>query len=431
MFKRIKNTWEELNKPIFIGNRLKSNLIANVGVGSVCAIAGLVTMILNIIQNRGFVTITSLMFLIGGSVSAVSAGVFKNRRVAVITSTVLSAFVFTYYAVSGATDGFSVFWSLAMPIAISYFISVKYALILSIYYELLVITLFYTPLRGIMISKYHETTMTRFPLLFACVAALTLIAMIQYHMSARREIEYSGRLSVEVKKQTAVARERADKLELLSTEVVNTLAVAIDAKDRYTNGHSLRVASYSAALGKRLGMDDDEIHNLRQEAMLHDIGKIGIPDEVLNNPGTLTAEEFAIIKSHTIIGGKILSRNSALLNAADVARFHHERYDGTGYPLGLKGKKIPLHARIVTVADAYDAMRSDRVYRKGLSPEAIRNEFKNGKGTQFDPEFTEVFMKMEAQGELDRITAEANQQLSDAVDLELFDEYVDWNTRNK
>ena len=130
-------------------------------------------------------------------------------------------------------------------------------------------------------------------------------------------------------------------------------------------------------------------------------------------------EEFEIIKSHSTIGGTILEASENLKGAASVARYHHERYDGTGYPSGLKGEDIPFHARIVSVADAYDAMRSDRVYRKGLSNEVIRKELVKGRGKQFDPNLLDVFVQMADMGELDIVCENANKQLTSAIEMGL------------
>ena len=242
-------------------------------------------------------------------------------------------------------------------------------------------------------------------MLDASTAILTSVAMVQYHRGILFENDYARRLNEEVERQTKVATDRANQLDKLNDEMVQTLAVAIDAKDRYTNGHSFRVSWYSVALAKRLGWDEDEIDELEREALLHDIGKIGVPDAVLNKPGRLDDEEFAVIKSHTTTGGDILSMAQDLSGCAQVARYHHERYDGRGYPEGLIGDQIPVHARIVAIADAYDAMRSDRIYRKGLSLDIIHEELAKGNGTQFDPDFLPVFKELSEAGELDEIAA--------------------------
>jgi putative nucleotidyltransferase with HDIG domain len=245
--------------------------------------------------------------------------------------------------------------------------------------------------------------MLRFPIVFAFVSAFTIISMVQYHKTALFEIEHTNKLNEEVARQTKAATERAVKLEHMTEEIVQTLAHVIDAKDKYTNGHSFRVSEYAVALAQKLGWDEERIENLRWEALLHDVGKIGVPDAVLNKPGKLTDQEFAIIKAHAAIGGDILSESSELTDAANTARYHHERYDGAGYPEGISGDSIPVNARVVAIADAYDAMHSDRIYRKGLPREKIRDELVRGRGTQFDPWFLDAFLQLFDSGELEQL----------------------------
>lgn len=201
-------------------------------------------------------------------------------------------------------------------------------------------------------------------------------------------------LEQEVQRQTNTAEERRQKVEQMSLQTVQTLANAIDAKDRYTNGHSTRVAEYSVLLAKEVGFKESEIENLRYTALLHDIGKIGVPDTILNKPGKLSETEYDLIKSHTMIGGDILKNITTLQGAENVARYHHENYDGKGYPCGLKGTEIPAEARIVCIADAYDAMNSKRVYRKSLPKDVIRDELLKGRGTQFDPGYLDAFLRL-------------------------------------
>ena len=177
-------------------------------------------------------------------------------------------------------------------------------------------------------------------------------------------------------------------------QLVYTLARAIDAKDKYTNGHSLRVSQYSGILARELGYSEEAVSNIEEQAMLHDVGKIGVPDSVLNKASRLDDVEFEMIKAHTRMGGDIISHATQLADAFAACRYHHERYDGKGYPDGLKGEEIPAVARIVAIADSYDAMNSDRIYRKSLNKDIIRNELLKGSGTQFDPEYLKVFIKL-------------------------------------
>lgn len=188
--------------------------------------------------------------------------------------------------------------------------------------------------------------------------------------------------------------EKTRLVEKVSLNAIMTIANVIDANDEYTAGHSKRVAKCAAAIAKRLNWPEDEIQNLTYIALLHDIGKIGVPDAILNKPTQLSDEEFAIIKSHSIIGNDILKDVYMIKDVAQGALYHHERYDGKGYPFGVKGEDIPLCARIIGIADAYDAMTSNRIYRHKLDPETVIEEFENGRGTQFDPNLTDLFLDM-------------------------------------
>jgi len=185
--------------------------------------------------------------------------------------------------------------------------------------------------------------------------------------------------------------------ENLSLRVVQTLAEAIDAKDTYTNGHSGRVATYSREIAKRYGYSlkrQDEIYMM---GLLHDVGKIGVPDSIINKPAKLTDEEYDQIKAHPVMGARILKNIKERPKLAVGARWHHERYDGKGYPDGLSGTDIPEEARIIAVADAYDAMTSRRSYRQILPQAAVRQELERGRGTQFDPEFADIMLQMMAE----------------------------------
>ncbi len=188
--------------------------------------------------------------------------------------------------------------------------------------------------------------------------------------------------------------EKTKENENLFMHVVESLAAAIDAKDNYTNGHSGRVADYSKEIAKRYGYDEKHQERIFMMGLLHDVGKIGVPDEVINKPGRLTDQEFALIKKHPGIGGRILGNIQEMPELAAGAKWHHERYDGKGYPQGLSGEEIPEEARIIAVADAYDAMTSNRSYRGSLPQRIVRSEIEKGKGSQFDPIFADIMLKM-------------------------------------
>lgn len=202
------------------------------------------------------------------------------------------------------------------------------------------------------------------------------------------------KLQNEVARKTMTLEKRSRQLNRLTIQVMKTLAGTIDAKDKYTNGHSLRVAEYSKMLAARMNMQPSEQDDIYYIGLLHDIGKIGIPDEIINKTSKLTEEEYAVIKTHPSIGSEILEKMSELPGIAIGARWHHERYDGMGYPDGLEGANIPLVARIIGVADAYDAMSSKRSYRSVLPQAHIREEIHRCAGTQFDPEIAAIMLQI-------------------------------------
>lgn len=201
-------------------------------------------------------------------------------------------------------------------------------------------------------------------------------------------------LAREVEKKTEVVKAQHEKLERISMQIVKTLSGAIDAKDTYTNGHSNRVAEYSREIAKRSGYSEKEQDDIYMMGLLHDVGKIGIPEAIINKPAKLSEEEYAEIKTHPLLGAGILKNITEFPRLAVGARWHHERYDGKGYPDGISGEDIPREARIIAVADAYDAMSSRRSYRDVLPQDFIRSEILKGRGTQFDPEFTDVLLDM-------------------------------------
>ena len=179
-----------------------------------------------------------------------------------------------------------------------------------------------------------------------------------------------------------------------SMHVVRVLAEAIDAKDNYTNGHSSRVAEYSMEIARRAHYSEAAQNEIYMMGLLHDVGKIGVSDAVITKPGRLTDEEYAQMKTHPVKGAKILQTIDELPKLAVGAKWHHERYDGKGYPDGLEALEIPEEARIIAVADAYDAMTSNRSYRRSMDQNAVREQIEKGKGTQFDPFYANIMLQM-------------------------------------
>jgi len=186
--------------------------------------------------------------------------------------------------------------------------------------------------------------------------------------------------------------EANSKLKEAYYGTIESLRLAVDAKDSYTSGHSDRVSYYSVLIGKEMGLSEEELDILKQGALFHDIGKIGIPDAILQKPGKLTDEEYDDIKNHPSIGAKIIGPAKIFEPLIPMVLYHHERFDGKGYPSGKKGEEIPLMARIVCIADSFDAMTSDRAYRPRFTVVKAMEEIENCKSTQFDPELVDAFM---------------------------------------
>lgn len=237
------------------------------------------------------------------------------------------------------------------------------------------------------LSYVFHRLLTREPLFWISVAAMMiwLIALLIFVITFSQIQRYN---------------ERHKRDNEIITESIETFTGFIDAKDPYTNGHSKRVARYTRQIAEQMGYEGEELDRIFYVALLHDCGKIGVPDSILGKPGKLTDDEFEIIKSHTERGGEILSSFKSLEDADEGARYHHERYDGKGYPEGKAGEDIPLVARIICVADSFDAMNSNRVYRKQLKKTHIINEIERNKGLQFDPRIADIMLDLIRSGKI-------------------------------
>jgi putative two-component system response regulator len=205
---------------------------------------------------------------------------------------------------------------------------------------------------------------------------------------------YQHSLQQEVDKKTEALRESNRRVINMSTQIMRALVSAIDAKHPYTSGHSVRVAEYARELAIRMGKSEREIDEMYYVGMMHDVGKIGIPDYIINKPTKLTEEEYEIVKQHPVTGAEILDNIQEMPGISTGAHWHHEQYGGGGYPDGLVGEDIPEEARIVCVADAYDTMTSRRSYRDILPQNVVRAEIERGKGTQFDPVIADYMLAM-------------------------------------
>lgn len=216
---------------------------------------------------------------------------------------------------------------------------------------------------------------------------ITLLAYFMYFISITHIDEVKD-INV------SFAETEAKHTKKMLDQSIETLAYTIDAKDKYTKGHSSRVARYSRMIASLAGKSEEEIREIYLSALLHDIGKLSIKDEIINKPGRLTEDEYARIKLHPVYGANILEKMEMVPFLRNGAKYHHERYDGKGYPAGLKGEEIPEFARIIAVADAYDAMTSIRSYRSTMDQIVVKQEIWKGMGTQFDPLFAKYMISL-------------------------------------
>ena len=196
----------------------------------------------------------------------------------------------------------------------------------------------------------------------------------------------------QIKKINSELSDTYEKLEKAYLESIQTLRYTVEAKDSYTKGHSDRVSAYSVLIGQKLGLPESELRNLEIGGLFHDVGKIGVPDNILQKTEKLTDDEYSEIKNHPSIGAHILSSATIFQDIIPIVKHHHERYDGHGYPGQLKGEDIPYLARIASIADTFDAMTSKRSYRDSLPMDVVIAEFKKCRGTQFDPKLTDTFL---------------------------------------
>ncbi len=216
---------------------------------------------------------------------------------------------------------------------------------------------------------------------------------------------YVGSSILSKQKIANMQKQREHDIEILD-QSIRTFTSFIDAKDSYTRNHSIRVAIYAKEIGRRIGLEEDDLQNLYYGTLLHDVGKIGIPDEILGNEGRLSPEEYEIIKTHPMKGVEMLEHFTAIPNISDCAHYHHERYDGKGYPEGFTREQIPLFGRIAAIADSFDVMSLDRKYQKAMSREKIIEELNANAGTQFDPKLVPVIIGMLNDGFTDKIREE-------------------------
>ncbi len=324
-------------------------------------------------------TISTFVGAVAFTIYVGIAARLKKLDRARITISILLVFVFfpAMFFTNGGVYGGTPVWLLLGAIYIAMILEgiTKYVMLVV---DMLMMILYFT------IGYYYPDLITeysRWGNYFDTVAALVIVSWVVFSL-----ITFQLNIS---------KREEQEKnLRRLFEQTATALVNAIDAKDKYTHGHSSRVAEYSRKIAKKYGKSERECDDIYYVALLHDVGKIGIPEHIINKEGKLSKEEFEIIKQHPVLGAQILKSIKEIPYISSGAQYHHERYDGRGYPEGLKGTDIPEYARIISVADAYDAMTSKRSYRDPIPQQQVREEIVKGSGTQFDPEFARIMIHL-------------------------------------
>lgn len=318
---------------------------------------------------------------------------FITKKYNVISfSKILMGLGFTFcYSITfwrGTGLGCGSTWLILVPAIAMYLLGFKTGLIISIYFWIFSgVCCFVPPVRNLMHFQYSKNYLVILFIAYTVELIFSFITMLAYYKNQIKQ------KALEEKLEQAVLKER-NRITNITLKTILAISNSVEAKDEYTSEHSHRVADFSCMIAKKLEWTEDQIEQLRNIALLHDIGKISVSEAVLNKPGKLTDEEFNQIKKHTVVGGEILSGLTLIPNVALGAKFHHERYDSRGYPSGLEGEQIPIEARIICIADSFDAMRYKRIYRGECDPEYILSELKKGRGTQFDPDLLDIFLQV-------------------------------------
>lgn len=304
--------------------------------------------------------------------------------------------LFSFYLIIGGNAGFSIDWILLVPVAYTTLFGVRAGLLVGGYFWIFIFVCLWSPVNNLLPYTYPDEVKMRFPILYTCGFLLAIV------IGVRRKKMQIDQMKYELHLSNAVATERG-RVERISLDAVSSICHALDARDPYTKKHSDHVAEYSQMIAKSCGWDDKKLELLVRAAKVHDLGKIGTPDAILKKSGPLDEEEFSIMKQHVAVGAQIAAEFISMPELAVGAQYHHERYDGKGYLDGLKGDEIPIEGRIIGIADAIDAMSSDRIYRKKRSKESLIKELNNGAGLQFDPKMVEVALNLIENGMIEEV----------------------------
>lgn len=358
----------------------------------------LIIFVLNIVNNQGLTRVFwfTNICCFGAAVIAFGLKQFKKLKLGLILSTLFFLLSSIYCVYYGGNEGFQTLWYLLFPFFMLVLTGIPIGGVFCLIYGVVITILFWSPIANYLAYEYPKDYRMYYPLFYWAFTLVILTVDLFY-----KEYRILGEENREMM-ELEVARtvEEAQKLMVSSVAAISKM---IDEKDPYTSQHSQRVAEYSRLIAKN--MPDTkytltELDEIYRSALLHDIGKVAIPDAILNKPGRLTEEEYGIMKQHTVWGKKILEGLRFLPQADYGASYHHERFDGTGYPEGIKGRDVPEIVWIISAADALDAMNSNRCYRKQCDMSYIIDEFEKGCGTQFHPIVAKVVIRLIKEGKI-------------------------------
>lgn len=363
-------------------------------------ILGSAMVVINAIEGNKAMVIVSLIYGPLFLISFIITTLTKRTKFFLILGFTLSFLMEFVYLITGGQQGFGIFWMCIITFFTFFTNKKRVFFVVNSFYVLFVLLAFWTPLSRFC-YQYSDTMRIRFPMLYIIEFIFASIIKIRLTKAERNRnllfeklFELKDDLQHQVEERTKELENEKNNSEKLLIEVTQALATTIDAKDKYTSGHSKRVAEYSKRLAAALGKDEKDQQKIYLIALLHDIGKIGVPDWIINKRDNLTEEEYNVVKEHPEIGYEILKNITTLPDLENGVRWHHERMDGKGYPDGLTEPQIPEYARIISVADAYDAMTSNRSYRSYLPQDEVRTEIKKGIGSQFAPDVAEKMLEL-------------------------------------
>ena len=386
-------------KKLFFTEEKDMLLVAKV-VSLTMFLLGTSMIIINSIEgNQAMVLVSCIygpLFLLSFIITCLT----KQTKFFLVLGFTLSFLMEFVYLKTGGQEGFGIFWMCIITFFTFFTSKKRLFFLVNSFYILFVVLAFWTPLFKFC-YQYSTTMRIRFPMLYMIEFVFASIIKIRLSKAERNKntlfnnlMELQDNLQHQVEARTKELKEEKNNSEKLLIEVTQALATTIDAKDKYTSGHSKRVAEYSKKIAILLGKDEKEQQKIYLIALLHDIGKIGVPDWIINKRDNLTDEEYQVVKEHPEIGYEILKNITTMPDLEVGVRWHHERLDGKGYPDGLSESEIPEFARIISVADAYDAMTSNRSYRQYLPQAIVRSEIFKGIGTQFAPEVAEKMIEL-------------------------------------